>query len=96
MTIVIVGISDYTSPVTVFEASNDTLREFFVFMSTRPLEDVRTGHCARPPAKIAHWRKGQAIFYAEIEVLADEAAAWEFIEKYVSVIERTGWAVHVA
>lgn len=82
--------------MTVFEASNDTLREYYVFMARRALKDVMRADCDRPPTEIAHWRKGQAIYYHEVETLKDEAAAWEFIEKYVGTLERTGWTVLVA
>ncbi|MBI2387004.1 MAG: hypothetical protein HYV14_13510 [Elusimicrobia bacterium] len=81
--------------MTVFEASNDTLKEFYLFISTQSLGTVVRAHCDRPPKKIAHWRKGQAIFYNEVEVLPDEAQAWEFLEKYVGTLERTGWKVLV-
>lgn len=81
--------------MTVFEASNDTLKEFYLFASTQPLNAVMRAHCGRPPKEIAHWRKGQAIFYVEVEILPDEAQAWEFLEKHVVILERTGWKVFV-
>jgi hypothetical protein len=81
--------------VTVFEASNDTLREYYVFMSTSPLIEVIRGHCERPPKKIAHWRRGHSIYYIEVEILPDEETAWEFLERYVGTLERTGWTVLV-
>lgn len=81
--------------MTVFEASNDTLKEFYLFVSTGSVGAAMSAHCDRPPKAIAHWRKGQAIFYAEVEILPDEEQAWEFVEKYVGVLERTGWRVFV-
>lgn len=81
--------------MTVFEASNDTLKEFYLFVSARPVDAVLRAHCDRPPKEIGHWRKGQAIFYAEVEILPDEELAWEFLEKYVGILERTGWKVFV-
>jgi hypothetical protein len=81
--------------VTVFEASNDTLKEFYLFVSARSLGAVLRAHCARPPREIAHWRKSQAIFYAEVEIFPDEELAWEFLERYVGTLERTGWKVLV-
>lgn len=81
--------------MTVFEASNDTLKEFYLFVAPRALEAVMSDHCRRPPREIAHWRKGQAIFYTEVEVLPDVKLAWEFLEKYVGILERTGWKVLV-
>lgn len=82
--------------MTVFEASNDTLKEFYVFLSPRPLDAIAADHFTRPPKKIAHWKKGQPVFYEEVATLPDEAQAWEFIEKYVVILERTGWKVLVA
>lgn len=81
--------------MTVFEASNDTLKEFYLFVSARSVDAVLRAHCARPPKEIAHWRRGQAIFYTEVEIFPDETRAWEFLEKYVGILELTGWKVFV-
>lgn len=81
--------------MTVFEASNDTLKEFYLFVAPRALGAVMSDHCRRPPREISHWRKGQTIFYAEVEIFPDEELAWEFLERYVGILERTGWTVLV-
>lgn len=81
--------------MTVFEASNDTLREYYVFMSPKPLIDVIRAQGARKPAKISHWRKSHEIHYSEAEIAPDEEAAWEFMERYVVTLELTGWTVLV-
>lgn len=82
-------------PVTVFEAANGTLKEYYVFMSERPLIEVTRAHAARRPAKIAHWRKAHDIHYIKAAIVPDEERAWEFMERYVVTLERSGWTVLV-
>ncbi len=91
--VVIAGFSVYNGKVTVFEASNASLKEFYLFVSDAPMGVLMREHCDRPPAAIAHWRKGEAVFYAEVEAFADENSAREFMTKYFSVLARTGWKI---
>lgn len=77
----------------MFEASNGSRKEFYLFASAAPMAVVMREHCDRPPKAITHWAKGEAIFYAEVEAFPDEAAAREFMTKYVAVLARTGWKV---
>lgn len=93
LAVAIPEVSDYTVTVTVFEASNGSLKEFYLFASDTPMGDLMREHCDRPPAAIAHWKKGEAVFYAEVESFADAAAARDFMTKYVAVLARTGWKV---
>lgn len=79
--------------MTVFEVSNETLKEFYLCASPANLSELIREHCDRPPAAISHWQKGQSIFYVEIDTLAGPAAASEFMDKYAMVIARTGWKV---
>jgi hypothetical protein len=83
----------YTGGVTVFEVSNDTLKEFYLCASPASLTELIREQCDRQPAAIAHWKKGQAIFYTEIESFPDLKNAEGFMAKYAVVIARTGWKV---
>lgn len=78
------------SRVDVFQAENETLREHYFFLSPPPLQAVIRRHCGEPPAPIRHWKKGEAIYYREIEADIDSSAALQFLKKYVEVFERTG------
>lgn len=82
--------------MTVFEASNASLKEFYLFASDAPMPVIMREHCDRPPPAIAHWRKGESIFYAEVEKFADAPGAREFMGKYVAVLARTGWKVLIS
>jgi hypothetical protein len=81
--------------VTVFELSNDALREFYLCVSALSLAELITEQCARPPRAIVHWkwRKSADVFYSEIEVLPDEKQALAFMAQYAAVLARTGWKV---
>ncbi len=81
--------------MTVFEVSNETLKEFYVCASAASLDELMREHCDRPPAMIAHWKKNQGVFYNEIETLPD-AETPAFMRKYAAVLERTGWKVYCA
>lgn len=80
--------------MTVFEASNAELKEFYLCASVLTLAELMQVHCERPPEAIGHWRKSHGIFYGIVEDLPNEAQAREFIEKYAAVLRHTGWRVH--
>ncbi len=79
--------------MTVFEVSNETLKEFYLCASPATLSELIREQCDRPPAAIAHWQKGNHIFYTEIESFADLKNAQGFMGKYAGVIAGTGWKV---
>lgn len=79
--------------MTVFEVSNNALKEFYLCASALPLDALMREHCDRPPKPVAHWKKEQGVFYAEVEKFADEALARAFMGKYTLTLTRTGWTV---
>lgn len=81
--------------MTVFEVSNDELKEFYLCASALPLAELMREHCDRPPTAIAHWKKAQGVFYGEVQRFPDAAQASEFMGKYKEVLGRTGWKVLV-
>lgn len=81
--------------MTVFEISNQALKEFYLCASERPMDELMRLHCDRPPAAIAHWGKDQGVYYAEVERFATKDLAGVFMENYREVLARTGWKVLV-
>lgn len=79
--------------MTVFELSNEALREFYVCASELPVIGLIRKHSGQPPAQIKHWNKDQGVFYNEVETLADETDVKAFMDHYASVLARTGWKV---
>lgn len=79
--------------MTVFEVSNEALKELYLCASALPLAGLMREHCDRPPEAIEHWKKNQGVFFSEVESLPDEAEARAFMEKYAAVTERTGWKI---
>ncbi len=79
--------------MTVFEASNTELKEFYVCASGASLSEVIKEQCDRPPAAVAHWKKTDGVFYAQVESFPDEAAAKAFLIEYRVTLLRTGWKV---
>lgn len=79
--------------MTVFEASNTELKEFYLCVSDAALSEVIAEQCARPPAAIAHWKKDDGVFYAAVESFSDEAAARAFLKAYRATLQRTGWEI---
>lgn len=79
--------------MTVFEASNTELKEFFLCVSGASLSEVIKEQCDRPPTAIAHWKKADGVFYAQVETFPDEASAIAFLKEYRATLARTGWKV---
>jgi hypothetical protein len=81
------------SKVTVFEAVNETLKEFYIGTTTLPaweLENLSQNVAFR---KNTHWEQRQQIVYRVVEegLSLDEALA--FIKSYAKTALRTGWKV---
>lgn len=81
--------------MTVFEVSNDKLKEFYLCASALPLAELMREHCDRPPKAIAHWRKDHGVFYGVVEEFKGETDVKAFMGKYKEVLARTGWTVLV-
>lgn len=79
--------------MTVYEASNTELKEFYLCVSGKTLSEVIREQCDRPPSAIAHWKQPQGVFYAEVEQFASEAEAIAFLQQYRGTVARTGWKV---
>jgi len=79
--------------VTVFEASNTELKEFYLCVSGATLSEMIAEQCARPPAAIAHWKTTDGVFFAAVESFPDEAAARAFLKEYRVTLQRTGWEI---
>ena len=79
--------------MSVYELSNEALKEFYLCASVSELKELMRAHCERPPAPIAHWKKDHGVFYSEVEKFADEKLAGDFLTIYTVTLERTGWKV---
>jgi hypothetical protein len=81
--------------MTVFEVSNEALKEFYLCHSPLNLAALIKNHCDQPPSTIAHWKKDQGVFYNEVETLSVGTDVKAFMDHYAGVLARTGWKVLV-
>jgi len=79
--------------MTVFEISNEALKEFYLCASQLSLAALNQRHFDQPPSLIAHWQKKHGVFYNEIETLAVGTDLKSFMDQYSGVLARTGWKV---
>jgi hypothetical protein len=79
--------------VVVFEAVNDTLREFYVGISTLPLtaDEIANRHREDPPAAIAHWKKEHQVWYRCVDPGLSAPESQSFIRSYVERIAQPEW-----
>lgn len=82
---------------TVFEATNENLKEIFLGTAGATdfvLEHLVASHRALPPAGIAHWNYGEhKINYRVIETDLSETDVGGFVDGYARSALRTGWAL---
>ncbi len=82
-------------PNTIYEAVNETLREFFIGTTDLPLKALRARHKDDPPMGISHWKShNQEILYRDIVHEIPKSNIRSFIEKYARIIEpisESGW-----
>lgn len=79
--------------MTVYEASNTELKEFYICVSGATLSEIIREQCDRPPTAIAHWKKADGVFYSQVETFRDENAARSFLKEYRATLMRTGWRI---
>jgi hypothetical protein len=84
---------DGEGTVTIFELTNETLKEFFICSSSLPLEQLRRSHQTRPPSDIAHWTSSHRVLYQEVEAALGPEQARAFLKHYAQALARTGWKV---
>jgi hypothetical protein len=78
----------------IFEAANETLKEFFIGVTTASLDQLEAGHRAVPPAPVSHWDfSAHRIVYREVEHDLPGKDSRPFIDGYVQSIEKNGWKV---
>ena len=79
--------------VAVFEAVNESRREFYVGTTTLPEGDLKD--LARSVAfrGITHWGPDEAIVYRIVESALGLDEALRFIKNYAATIQRIGWKV---
>jgi hypothetical protein len=79
--------------VVVFEAVNDTLKEFYVGISTLPLtaDEIATRHQENPPAAIAHWKREHRVWYRCVDAGLSASDSQVFVRSYAERITHPGW-----
>ncbi len=80
------------SRVTVFEAVNSTLKEFFIGTTTLTMNVGIARHQDTQPPEISHWKATQDINYRSVEFGLSAEDAEKFIAGYVRTLPR-GWKV---
>ncbi len=77
----------------VFEAVNDTLKEFFVGISPVPLtaDEIADQHRQSPPAAIAHWKPEHQVWYRCVDAGLSAADSEAFVSSYTRRLTQPGW-----
>lgn len=79
--------------MTVFEATNDTLREVYIGTTERLMERLVDEFERRPPARTAHWDKAHRIGFRCVEYAIPASDARAFIDNYASSEALSGWKI---
>jgi hypothetical protein len=79
--------------VVVFEAINDTLKEFYVGISTLPeaADEIANRLREQPPEAISHWKKEHHTWYRCIDAGMSDPGSEAFIRSYNDRIARPEW-----
>ena len=78
--------------VSVFEAVNETLREFFIGTTTLPGDPPALAE-AVVTRDLAHWQKDHKISCRIVETGLAFDEALKFVERHAFAAARTGWTV---
>jgi len=84
---------DIPEQVVVFEAVNDTLKEFFVGISFVPLtaDEIASRHRESPPAAIAHWRREHRVWYRCVDPGLAAHNSQDFVRSYAQRMAQSDW-----
>jgi hypothetical protein len=77
--------------ITVFEASNDILKELYIGTTSQPIEKLEKDHKTQPPSAIAHWRPNHKVVYRTVESNLSPTDAAPFAKGYAAAVEKMGW-----
>lgn len=79
----------------VFEAINETLKEFYVGLSPVEvtLEELQRRHRDEVPAPIAHWQPDHRISYRCVESGIPRNDGLAFVGSYAMTVSQIGWTV---
>jgi hypothetical protein len=76
--------------VSVFEAINETLQEFYVGISPLPGDANLAGTL---PTLIPHWKTGHKTACRFVASEMERAAAGQYVQSHAKSLARTGWKV---
>ncbi|MBI5202720.1 MAG: hypothetical protein HY925_14100 [Elusimicrobia bacterium] len=79
--------------VTVFEASNETLRELYVGTTTHLVEVLTRLFLERPPARVSHWRSTHRISIRCVDYSVAVHDVDDFLEAYAASEALKPWKV---
>lgn len=82
-----------SSKVTVFEAINETLKEFYIGTTTLAASELESLAQSVAFRANTHWEPGQKIDYRVVEEGLGLEEALAFIKSYAKTAMRTGWKV---
>lgn len=78
---------------TIYEASNETLKELYVGMTSLSLHQVMTKFRGRRPPEISHWNSDHAVSYQIVESSLAASHAADFVVAHAAKAKRPGWTV---
>ena len=81
--------------VCVFEAVNETLREFYLGTTTLTAVQFVDWFTRHTPPAISHWKQGEKISSRIVESGMGPEEARKFLEHYAMAASRIGWKVYV-
>jgi len=79
--------------VSIFEASNETLKEVLLGATPRLLQQLVREHEERRPTEISHWAEEHRVGYRCLEYSISGREARAFISKRARVLRDKGWKV---
>ncbi|MBI4345449.1 MAG: hypothetical protein HY553_01245 [Elusimicrobia bacterium] len=79
--------------VSVFEASNETLKEVLLGVTARLLQRLVREHQKTPPPAIAHWSARHNVDYRCLDYSVKAREARGVIERRAKALRARGWRV---
>ena len=79
----------------VFEAINETLKEFYIGLTSVEVtvEELQRRHRDAAPAPISHWQPDHRISYRRVESGLPRNDGHAFVGSYAMTVSRVGWTV---
>lgn len=82
-----------STKVTVFKIANDSLREFYVGTTSKPMAVLMAAVRRALPRAIRHWKMDHQLHFRSVEFGLQRDAADAFLRNYILTLKRVGWRV---